>query len=461
MSDDGVDYSFSRPSPQVIRSAGYSFVCRYLSEDNSDTHGKILFKPEADALKSAGLDIVSNYEFDQTNALNGYAQGVSDATVANQQATAAGMPAGRPIYFSVDFDATEAQQSAINSYLDGVASVIGRGRTGAYGGYYVIERLLDAGKIAYAWQTYAWSGGQWDSRAQLRQVQNDITVDGQSCDKDESVAADFGQWSHIAANAATSHVLLGDVTGDGKADLVAIDKDGKLYVYPNTGGTKTDTWAANYYAGFGWTFPHVMLGDVNGDGKADLVVIDKDGKLYLYPNAGGTGTDTWGAKDYAGFGWDFVHVMLGDVTGDGRADLVAIDKDGKLYVYPNQGKSGTDTWSEKYYAGFGWDFPTVMLADVTGDGRADLVAIDKDGKLYVYPNQGKSGTDTWGANYYAGYGWNFVGVNAGDVNGDRKADLVAVDGTGKLYVYLNAGGTRTDTWGPDYYAGFGWDRFTY
>ena len=53
-------------------------------------------------------------------------------------------------------------------------------RTGAYGGYYVIKRAFDAGKITWGWQTYAWSGGQWDARAQFRQTSNGITAAGDS-----------------------------------------------------------------------------------------------------------------------------------------------------------------------------------------------------------------------------------------------------------------------------------------
>ena len=59
---------------------------------------------------------------------------------------------------------------------------------------YPVQRLFNAGKITWGWQTYAWSGGQWDSRAQLRQVQNGMTVDGAACDRDEAWASDFGQW---------------------------------------------------------------------------------------------------------------------------------------------------------------------------------------------------------------------------------------------------------------------------
>jgi hypothetical protein len=198
----GVDYSWARPSPAGLHAAGYTFAVRYLSYD---TTGKNLTISEARALQAAGVDVVANWEYGARDALSGHARGVSDAQEALRQATAAGMPAGRPIYFSVDFDATEAQQAAINNYFDGVASVLGHARTGAYGGYYPIKRLFDAGKIAWGWQTYAWSGGQWDSRAQLRQTLNGVTIAGGAYDIDEAQTNDFGEWGYTSAPPTTKY----------------------------------------------------------------------------------------------------------------------------------------------------------------------------------------------------------------------------------------------------------------
>jgi hypothetical protein len=189
----GVDYSFARPSPSGLHAEGYTFACRYLSPP---PNSKNLSKAEADQLWSAGVDVVANFEEGATNALSGHSQGVTDANVAESESQADGIPAGRPIYFSVDFDAQSGDFAAVDAYFDGVASVIGIGRTGAYGGYTIIKHLFDVGKIRWGWQTYAWSNGSWDSRAHLRQVQNGITAAGDSacCDEDQAVAADFGQW---------------------------------------------------------------------------------------------------------------------------------------------------------------------------------------------------------------------------------------------------------------------------
>lgn len=188
----GIDYSSARPRPSVIVAAGYSFVIRYHSRTNS--YAKNLTRAEANALRSAGLDVVSNWESGALSALQGYRQGAADATVAKAQAAACGQPAGRPIYFAVDFDVRLRQQAAINDYFDGIASVLGRGRTGAYGGFSTINWLFNARKIRWGWQTYAWSHGRWDSRAQLRQVKNEIRVDGGRCDRDEAWASDYGGW---------------------------------------------------------------------------------------------------------------------------------------------------------------------------------------------------------------------------------------------------------------------------
>ncbi|WP_194916969.1 peptidoglycan-binding protein [Catenulispora rubra] len=193
----GIDYSDASLTAGSVAAAGYGFVCRYLSWlPNS----KVLTLSEAQALTAAGLGIVSNWESDGLQSWQNsvpsdpFSQGAGHATEAQRQALADGMPATRPIYFSIDFDLQPSMYSALNSYFDGVASVIGRSRTGAYAGYHVIQELFNNGKIAWGWQTYAWSGGNWDSRAQLRQVQNDITVAGKGADLDQAMAADFGQW---------------------------------------------------------------------------------------------------------------------------------------------------------------------------------------------------------------------------------------------------------------------------
>lgn len=189
----GLDYVTGPPIAD-LKAAGVTFVCRYLSEVNILTQVKLLTAAEAQSLGQAGIAIVSNYEWYGNRALEGYASGMIDAQIAAQQHTACGGPDGRPIYFSVDFDAQPAQMSTIIDYFHGIASVIGLHRTGAYGSYSVIRGLFDASAITWGWQTYAWSAGQWEPRAHIQQYSNGMTLAGLSVDYNRSMQPDFGQW---------------------------------------------------------------------------------------------------------------------------------------------------------------------------------------------------------------------------------------------------------------------------
>ena len=190
MSVFGIDYAWGRPGVAALKKAGAVFVARYFSHDVT---GKNLTAGEARQLSDAGIWITGVWESAASRPLAGRAAGVADAKAAAEQAKTCGMPAGRPIYFAADWDATAGQQDEIHAYLDGAASVLGRDRVGLYAGYGPIKRAFDAKKIAFGWQTYAWSGGKWDPRAQLQQYSNDHYINGVGCDYDRG-EGDFGQW---------------------------------------------------------------------------------------------------------------------------------------------------------------------------------------------------------------------------------------------------------------------------
>lgn len=186
----GLDY-VSGPSIDAMKAKNVAFVCRYLSFVNNLTQGKILTLAEAKQLGQANIAIVSNYEWYASRAREGRAAGVQDAQIARDQHAACGGPPDRPIYFSVDEDVTG---ESVADYFRGVASVIGLARTGAYGSYGVVEYLLNQGLVKWAWQTYAWSHGDWDERAHIRQYQNDMKIGTAAVDFNQSMKPDFGQW---------------------------------------------------------------------------------------------------------------------------------------------------------------------------------------------------------------------------------------------------------------------------
>jgi hypothetical protein len=124
-------------------------------------------------------------------------------------------------------------------------------------------------------------------------------------------------------------VALGDVTGDGKADIVATESSGSYYTYML--GTSSGTnfgWSTTNLVNY-WTPYHMALGDVNNDGKADIVSVEADnnnpgGGYYHYQ---------FGIRGSSSFGWTTAmtavvpqqRMAVGDVTGDGKDDVVSIE----------------------------------------------------------------------------------------------------------------------------------------
>jgi hypothetical protein len=190
----GVDFSSSRPSHAALKTAGVKFAGRYIGSQvrKAGRDAKWLSPSEATSLHGDGFDIVIIFETSAKRAEGGRAAGLADAHTAVAELAYCGAPANTVVYFAVDWDAEVGP--LITAYFKAVAEVLGLARVGAYGGYKVIKALFDAHLITYGMQTYAWSAGKWDSRAQLQQYNNGRTIGGASVDYDRAMKPNFGQW---------------------------------------------------------------------------------------------------------------------------------------------------------------------------------------------------------------------------------------------------------------------------
>lgn len=189
---EGVDYSFSPPTAAGLAVAGKHFACRYVGVGSV---GKRLSQAEYNRLRAANIDVVANAE-GSAGGFKGAAVGRSWAQQANDEAISLGMPANRPIYFSVDWNTTSADWPAIDAALNGAASVIGKDRVGVYGSYATVLHCMTAQTAKWFWQTYAWSAGNIHPAIHLYQYKNGVSLGGGDVDLTRALVADYGQWHY-------------------------------------------------------------------------------------------------------------------------------------------------------------------------------------------------------------------------------------------------------------------------
>ncbi|MGI5456358.1 FG-GAP-like repeat-containing protein [Streptomyces sp. CA-249302] len=187
-------------------------------------------------------------------------------------------------------------------------------------------------------------------------------------------------------------VPFGDLSGDRCNDVLVRMSSGALRLYkPGCNATLKPSTSYTTLASSGWTQYDVLTspGDVSGDGRPDLVARKAStGAVYLFKGTS-TGKLSAAVKLYDNWKGYKKIVAVGDVTGDGVGDLIAQDKADNLYRYSGKG-NGTFAARVKLFADWGGSYNAVVgVGDITDDGRPDLVSRDSSGNLYRNSGDGK------------------------------------------------------------------------
>jgi hypothetical protein len=225
-------------------------------------------------------------------------------------------------------------------------------------------------------------------------------------------------------------VAVADVNGDGRADaVVAIAGAGKVAVLMGKGD---GTFQAPVFYRTG-TVPEgpdgVRVGDLNGDGKPDIVTANFDGgNVSIFLNRG---DGTFQRPHTFGTNLGYLYkVAIGDVDGDHIPDVAASDYNGgNVWVFHGHG-DGTLGLPLNHAVHFASQ--SVQITDLDGDGVGDVSVDSAIGFIDVWYGNGV------GTSYQAGDCW---GHAAADVNGDGRPDLVAGRwNSNNVTVLLNRGG---------------------
>jgi hypothetical protein len=283
--------------------------------------------------------------------------------------------------------------------------------------------------------------------------------------------AQFGATQTMSLGAYPDDVKLGDIDGDGKLDLVVghvNNFDVSVYLNQSTTGSISfggrQQHVTNKYG------KSVFVDDLDGDGKQDVVMLDKENSsTFVLLRNTTTGTSVSFAQTNFVPSARYPDMKLVDMNGDGLSDIVALryvftgSENGasSIRIFYNRSTPGTISFSSSDYADFtGLNEPTrIAVSDLDADGKPDfLVSQNGSASARWYLNTTSGSTLSFSSGTFSVFGYNAQWIGAEDINGDGKAEAL-LQSSGGFWLHENTSTTGAVSFGSG--VSFGGSQDTY
>ena len=243
-------------------------------------------------------------------------------------------------------------------------------------------------------------------------------------------SSSFASKLDFATGTGPYSISIGDLDGDGKLDLAVANRNSNtVSVYRNAytiGGVDSNSFTNKLDFTTGGNPFSVSIGDIDGDGKIDLVVANNSSNtVSVLRNTSTSGSISFENKVDFTTGSGPRSISMGDIDGDGKMDLtVANENSSKVSVLRNTSSYGSISFANKLDFTTGIAPQISSIGDIDGDGKMDLTVSNRvSNTVSVLRNTSISGSISFASKVDFATGTYPYSVAIGDIDGDGKMDL--------------------------------------
>ena len=278
-------------------------------------------------------------------------------------------------------------------------------------------------------------------------------------------------WNIPSPGGSLAAPALADLNGDGLLDAMVGSGTYTVAGFMNSGTATNPVWTAMP----GWNIPRLpngscpgqtgttndttdpapTMGDMNGDGIVDILLLGYRYGICAFQNTGTNTAPVWTHNAL----WDVPNATtpslintdnapaLADLDGDGKLDLMVGQAAGTtVFAYRNTGTSTSPIWT--YTPAWNYTAPSLVqlvrpaLVDINGDGKVDLLTGNSTGTVYAIQNTGTTNVPAWTRNTawdITGFPRNYLAPAFGDLNNDGRIDVMVGSQLGVTYGVSNTG----------------------